>query len=81
MAAPAGRLPFGAAECGGCGRSLWFVSVEGERMFFAYAEAKFVRRLFDAIPDQQLLPRELGMDSMDVVEVVMEFEEALERAE
>jgi len=75
-----GSLPFGAVECGGCGQLLWFVTVEGERKFFAYAEAKFVRRVFDAIPDHQLLPRELGMDSMDVVEVVMEFGEALERA-
>ena len=80
VATRVGRLPFGAVDCDGCGRPLWFVTVEGERKFFAHAEAKFVRRLFDALPHHQLLPRELGMDSMDVVEVVIEFEEALERA-
>jgi acyl carrier protein len=57
------------------------VTVEGERKFFAYAEAKFVRQLFDAIPDHQLLPTGLDMDSLDVVELVMKFEEELERAE
>jgi hypothetical protein len=73
-------LPFGVVGCEGCGRSLWYLTAEGRRVFFRYAEARFVRELFAAIPEQQRLPRWLGADGLDVVELVMEFEEALEEA-
>jgi acyl carrier protein len=54
------------------------VTVDGSRRFFRYAEAAFVKRLLREIPDQQVMLKELGMDSLDVVEVVVEFEEALD---
>ena len=39
------------------------------------------RRLTAAIPEEQRIPGELGMDGFDVLELVVEFQDSLTRAE
>ncbi len=74
-------VPFGEATCASCGQPVWFLTVEGSLVFFRYCDAAFVRELFEAIPEQQRFAERLGLDSLDVVELLVDFEEALARAE
>ena len=78
--APEGAVPFGAAECASCGRAVWFVTIDGAVAFFRYADARLVLKLLEAIPEDQRLPEKLGLDRVDVLELVAEFRAALEEA-
>ena len=73
-------LPFGGLECESCGDRIWHLVVSSERFHFEFKEAKVVRQLLeDAIENHNLLGS-IEMDSVDTVERVMEFEDALEGA-
>jgi hypothetical protein len=79
--------PLGDAPCPSCGTLLWFFQDSTETHFFASGEAGAIRELLRTITtaDQeqsesatqqlQSLLKKLGADSLDVVELVMEFEE------
>jgi hypothetical protein len=75
--------PFGDAPCPACGTLLWFVS-DGEGLRFFDPEATGLVELVasrlgvspDALRSGQ--PGQLGLDSLDVVELVMELEEQFE---
>ena len=73
-------LPFGLTACSNCGQRVWFLTVCSERTFFRYEAAEFVRQLFHGLPVGGPLPQELQFDELDVVELVMQFEEELENA-
>lgn len=77
----------GAATCPRCGHLLWFFQASDMTRFFA-AEATFSRRdrVIDSIANQLGVDRErvannptllydVGVDSLDAVELVMELEE------
>ncbi len=85
-------LPYGDAPCPNCGALLWFLNLSGETRCFDSAEtAQFRQRVLDGIADQLELDaltraklqadpailRQLGADSLDLVEIVMELEEEL----
>ena len=72
-------FPFGAVDCDSCGRRVWFLTVCGARLFFRYEEAQLVRELFRRAIDHQEFDESLNADSLDKVELVMEFEDELER--
>jgi hypothetical protein len=55
--------------------------LRGARVFFKQSDASFVRELFRAIPEQQRIPVGLEMDGFDVLELVVEFQDSLARAE
>jgi len=76
----ASELPFGSVECGECGERVWFLTVSGERAYFKYEAAALVQRLFEGLISGQRVPRELGLDGLDVVEMVKAFEDELEEA-
>src|SRR3954469_17334727 len=76
---PDAPLPFGAATCEACGWPVWFLTINGSLAFFRHSDASFVWKLFAAIPEHQRLPDELGLDPLDVVEVLSEFKAALAR--
>ena len=48
--------------------------------YFRYEAAGLVRHLFHGLPDEQRLPPGLKFDSLDRVELLIAFEEALEEA-
>ena len=73
-------LPFGLATCSHCGQQVWFLTVGGALSYFRYEAAGLVRHLFHGLPDEQRLPPELKFDSFDRLELLMDFEEALEEA-
>ena len=78
---------FGDATCPHCGQLLWFVRLSGEMLVYKHHEAEKIReRLKDVIAEQLGVDvskvtgdlsfvKELGADSLDVVELVMELEE------
>lgn len=74
--------PFGDAPCPACGSLLWF-SFVGERPQYFDPEAAGIAELVAArlgiSPDAVRSGRldELGLDSLDVVELVMELEDQL----
>src|SRR5579885_2489359 len=79
-------VPFGDAPCPKCGTLLWFVGFTNEtRLFFEYEAAEEIReRVIEVLAghlgvsrqqlesDPALLEK---MDSLDLVELVMELEE------
>jgi acyl carrier protein len=80
--------PAGDAPCPNCGHLLWFLSVGGSRRFYerdAIPETKrhaveaAIRRVMERRKvDLGVAPAasdDLGLDSLDVVELVMELEE------
>lgn len=73
-------LPFGLATCSHCGQRVWFLTVGGALSYFRYEAAGLVRHLFHGLPDEQRLPQALKFDSLDHVELLIAFEEALEEA-
>jgi acyl carrier protein len=84
--------PFGDATCPHCGSLLWFVSGEPKTHYFEYEAAAPVRERIrqllaehagislDKLPDdvRDVNFQELGLDSLDIVELVMELEEELD---
>lgn len=73
-------FPFGAVECDSCGRSIWFLTVHGDRLLFPYEESQLVLNLFRRAIEHQEFGDLLNADSLDQVELVLAFEEELERA-
>jgi hypothetical protein len=73
-------MPFGLATCPACARPLFFLTLRGDLAFFRHADAQLVRQLFDALPDAHPLPKDLALDSLDTVELIVEFELALAEA-
>lgn len=73
-------MPFGTIACPACGRPLWFLTVGESLAFFRHADAPFVHKLFAAVPHHQRVPAALGLDSIDVLEMVAAFEAALDEA-
>jgi len=71
-------LPFGSVECGECGERVWFLTIAGERAYFRYEAAELVQRLFEGL--HQRVPEELGMDQLDMIELIISFEAELEDA-
>lgn len=74
--------PFGDAPCPACGSLLWFVAVgERPRYFNPDADGRVglvagqLGISLDAVRSGRL--DELGLDSLDVVELIMELEEQL----
>ena len=79
--------PFGDAPCPSCGTLLWFLQSPAQTRFLTGDEAGTIRELLEAVnshdeesasaaADQLFaLLKRLGADSLDVVELVMEFEE------
>ncbi|HUG93530.1 MAG TPA: phosphopantetheine-binding protein [Planctomycetaceae bacterium] len=85
--------PFGDAPCPSCGYLLWFVSLGGEVRYFPEEHAESVReRLIEVVSRQLGVPaaelrdpsvlsavlRDLQADSLDLVELAMEFEDSLD---
>jgi hypothetical protein len=75
--------PFGDAPCPSCGTLLWFVALGQEQRFFDPEDELVVELLSDklGIDADQLRGRkweELGIDSLDLVEWIMEWEERQE---
>lgn len=73
-------LPFGDAPCPNCGTLLWFVHVESELRLFDPMESKVVQRITEelgvsrhAVPDGNW--QDLEIDTLAVVELIMEMEE------
>jgi len=73
-------LPFGLVKCSNCGQRVWFLTICCERTFFRYEAAQLVRQLFHGLPADQQLSQELGFDRLDAVELVVDFESALQDA-
>lgn len=74
--------PFGDAPCPACGTLLWFIAGgEGPRFFDPEASGlvEVVAARLGASTDAVRAGRldELGLDSLDVVELVMELEQQL----
>jgi len=78
--------PFGDAPCPDCGTLLWFVAVGSETRFFESTDKldrmldRMIAERFGVCPDDVRGGRwrQLGIDSLDVVELIMELEEALD---
>jgi acyl carrier protein len=78
---------FGEAPCPCCGHLLWFFVLRGEPVFFLSEESMELREQVlaricenlgvnrDALLSDPSLRSELGIDSLDLVELVMELEE------
>jgi hypothetical protein len=71
--------PFGDAPCPNCGCLLWFVAGKSETRFYNSADERLINLLakrFNVDPDLIRADRwnELDIDSLDVVEMIMEFE-------
>ena len=81
--------PFGDAPCPFCGSLLWFFSRANGTLYFQHEAATPVRERIKHILAEQLgvspdkIPedltnfnfKELGVDSLDIVELIMELEE------
>ncbi len=75
--------PFGDATCPACGSLLWFLAAGGDARFFTRDDADEERLLALAAERLGINPaavrdgkwEELGIDSLDWVEMVMDFEE------
>ncbi|MEM8875642.1 MAG: hypothetical protein AAGD32_15455 [Planctomycetota bacterium] len=59
---------------------MWFLTVHGERLFFPYEDVRLVREMFTRAIDHQEFGEALNADSLGMVDLVLEFEEALEQA-
>jgi acyl carrier protein len=88
-------LFFGDATCPNCGSWLWFRNIPGERIVFDRDASRPIReRVIEFVAAQLNVDREkiaiegdripfadeLGADSLDLVELVMELEEELDFA-
>jgi acyl carrier protein len=75
--------PFGDAPCPACGTLLWFVAIGSEARLFDPIQDERVHRFAERLglsPDdlQAGRWRDLGIDSLDMVELIMELEEELD---
>jgi acyl carrier protein len=75
--------PFGDAPCPHCGTLLWFVRMNSETKFFDSEGVRIDNWLGErlGVPPESIRGgrwRELGIDSLDMVELIMELEEELE---
>ena len=80
-------LPFGDAPCPSCGTLLWFSNFAAERLFYKQQDShKLQYRVLRAVADQLGVPvselledetflKDLQADSLDLIELVMEFED------
>ena len=71
--------PFGDAPCPACGSLLWFVTSDSEPRFFDPEAAGLIDLVAERLgvsPERLREGRlgELGLDSLDVVELIMELE-------
>jgi hypothetical protein len=78
--------PFGDAPCPACGALLWFVSADEGARFFDPRDPDLVDRLAGRLGvSPELISagrwRDAGIDSLDLVELVMELEELEEVGE
>jgi len=74
--------PFGDAPCPACGTLLWFVTEAAEARFFDPETAGLIELVASRLGVSAATVRagrldDLGLDSLDVVELVMELEEEL----
>jgi len=81
--------PFGDAPCPSCGHLLWFLATLSEPLFFLAEESDDIReRVFDRLSEElgvrrDTLPtnpsslEDLGVDSLDIAQLVMELEDEL----
>lgn len=72
--------PFGDAPCPSCGTLLWFVASGPEPRFFDPADPEFMAFVAARFGVDSEAVRggrwdELGIDSLDLVELVLEWEE------
>ena len=77
---PADPLPFGVATCPACARQLWYLTLHASRVYFRHSDPELVRQLLDATPEHQLMPEHLELDSIDIIELLAEFQAALSEA-
>ena len=80
-------VPFGDAPCPNCGSLLWFIATNASIRFFARDESSAAKERATSIAaeilgidEKELLAsphswNELGADSLDTVELVMELEQ------
>jgi hypothetical protein len=80
-------MPFGDAPCPHCGCLLWFIAAESDVRFYRYEQSAALRerviRVFanllgveeDVVRPNPNSWNEMGADSLDLVELVMELEE------
>lgn len=81
-------LLFGDATCPNCGSLLWYLRTASSPRFYPYDQAEGIRnRVAEFIAEQlgverskvtgdlSIVKSELGADSLDAVELVMELEE------
>lgn len=52
----------------------------GEQTYFRYDAAALVQRLFEELTGEQYVPEELGLDGLDIIELIAAFESELEEA-
>lgn len=83
-------LPFGDAPCPHCGCLLWFIAAESDVRFYPYEQSAALRErviciLSDVLGVEEDIVRrnpnvwnEMGADSLDMVELVMELEEEID---
>jgi hypothetical protein len=76
----ASELPFGSVECAECAQRVWFLTLSGERRYFRYQAAALVQRLFESLMPEQRVPKELGLDEIDFIELVTTFQRELDDA-
>ncbi len=84
---------FGDATCPRCGSLLWFLNVESRCQVFERSQSRSLRdRVIaivaeqlgvtpDKVTEQTVLINDLGGDSLDTVELILELEEELGRNE
>ena len=78
--------PFGDAPCPACGSLLWFVASDAGPRFFDPEAAGLLGRVAERLgvsPEKLREERfaELGLDSLDVAELLMDLEEELGEGE
>lgn len=79
--------PFGDAPCPCCGHLLWFLAIGSEQLFFLAEQSDDIReRVFDRLceelgvhrdnlPSNPASLEELGVDSLDIAELLMELDD------
>jgi acyl carrier protein len=84
-------MPFGDAPCPHCGCLLWFIAAESDVRFYPYEQSAALRerviRFFanllgveeDVVRRNPNIWNELGADSLDMVELVMELEDEVDK--
>jgi acyl carrier protein len=80
-------MPFGDAPCPRCGCLLWFIAADSDIRFYPFEQSATIRERVLRIVADHLgvdegairrnpgIVNELGGDSLDMVELIMELEE------